>query len=71
VQVQNAISMPQSTTNLIPRCSFRWLHKPLETAEPNYFSRIQTHGFVYTLRMNIFMTVLWSEWNKDIFDQQQ
>jgi hypothetical protein len=39
--------------NLVPRCSFRWLHKPLETAEPNYFSRVQTRGFVYTLRMNI------------------
>jgi hypothetical protein len=26
---------------------------PLETAEPNYFSRVQTRGFVYTLRMNI------------------
>jgi hypothetical protein len=25
----------------------------LETAEPNYFSRVQTRGFVYTLRMNI------------------
>jgi hypothetical protein len=42
-----------SKSNLVPRCSFRWLHKPLETAEPNYFSRVQTRGFVYTLRMNI------------------
>jgi hypothetical protein len=39
--------------NLVPRCSFRSLHKPLETAEPNYFSRVQTRDFVYTLRMNI------------------
>jgi hypothetical protein len=39
--------------NLVPRCSFRWLQKPLEAAEPNYFSLVQTRSFVYTLRMNI------------------
>jgi hypothetical protein len=42
-----------SGSNLVSRYSFRRLHKPLETAEPNYFSRVQTRGFVHTLRMNI------------------
>jgi hypothetical protein len=27
--------------------------RSLETTESNYFSRVQTRGFVYTLRMNI------------------
>jgi hypothetical protein len=30
--------------NLVPKRSLRWLHKPLELAEPNYFSRVQTRG---------------------------
>jgi hypothetical protein len=50
---RRTMAMLAPVGNLVPRCAFRWLHKSLEIAKPNYFSRVQTRGFVYTLRMNI------------------